>query len=215
MSDFSLIRHELNKLTHLPPWGRKQADVWDQLSNFVYRIYTLSGVQRQAEAVARARGLEIELFTNYTLHRWYNHHTHDQILQIFYAHPDVKPEANRKHSTIDFYLRDLPFDLKISRFPRTYPATLEAARQNPPHLALWQYANQSKQGRYHTGNRLFIVLHDQSQPAETWQLRRDFDTLQTLIEDFLRTPTLFGLTVKHQHTGEIFQPWSGIIFYTR
>lgn len=215
MSDFSLIRHELNKLTHLPPWGRKQADGWDQLSNFVYRIHTLAGVQRQAQAVARAKNLEIELFSNYALRRWYNHHTHDQILQIFCAHPDVRVEANRKHSTIDFYLRDLPFDLKVSRFPRAYPATIESARQNPHQLALWQYENQSQQGRYHTGNRLFIVLHDQTQPAQTWQLRRDFETLQTLIEDFLLAPTLLGLTVKHQHSGEIFQPWSGVIFYTR
>ncbi|MBN1221144.1 MAG: hypothetical protein JXM69_19635 [Anaerolineae bacterium] len=140
---FNLIRHELGKLPELPRWGRVQENHWDRLSNFIYRVKTLRGVQRQARAKAQAEGLEVKAFEAYAVRRWYNQHTHDQILQIFLAHPDVQPEENRKHHTIDFYLRGLPFDLKVSRFPQAYPESIEYAQQHPHHLALWQYQNQS------------------------------------------------------------------------
>ncbi len=215
MSDFNLIRHELGKVTDLPPWGRPQGDAWDRLSNFVYRVKTLRGVQRQAGAVAAANGLDVALFENYAIRRWYNHHTHNQILQMFLAHPDVQPEENAKHRTIDFYLRGLPFDLKVSRFPRAYPESLKFAWQNRHHLARWQYAHQSMQGRYHTGNRLFVVLHHRQTPELTWQLRRDFETLDKLVTEFLAEPLLLGLSVTHNHSGEIIQPWAAVIFYVK
>ena len=212
-SGFNLVRHELNKLSAMPPWGRKQADTWDKLSNFVYRVKTIKGVTRQARAVARAKELDVELFENYTIRRWYNHHTHDQILRMFYAHPDVRPEEDRKHRTIDFYLRNIPFDLKISRFPKAYPENIKYAWQHRHHLAQWMYRNQSTQGRYHTGNRLFIILHHRTDAALTWQLRRDFDSLEKLIGEFLQAPILLGLTMPHQHTREVAQPWSAVIFH--
>lgn len=213
MSDFNIIRHELNKLEIMPPWGRAQGDQWDKLSNFVYRVKTLRGVKRQARAVAKAKGIHEELFENYAVRRWYNHHTHDQILQMFYAHSDVQREENRKHRTIDFYLREIPFDLKISRFPKSYPEDIKHAWQHRHKLALWMYRHQSKQGRYHTGNRLFIILHHRTKPELTWQLRRNFDTLETLIREFLEAPILLGLTLTHHHSKEVYQPWAALIFH--
>ena len=215
MSDFNLIRHELSKLKTLPPWGRLQGNRWDGLSSFIYRVKTLRGVQRQAQAVARAEKLDQTAFAAYAIRRWFNHHTHDQILQMFYAHPDVTPQENRKHHSIDFYLRGIPFDLKISRFPRAYPATIDYARHNPHHLALWQYEHQSKEGRYHTGNRLFIVLHHAASPDLTWQLRRDFELLDRLIQNFLTAPTLLGLTLPNHRRSEVYRPWSAVIFFVK
>ena len=196
----------------MPPWGRPQGDRWDKLSDFVYRIKTLRGVRRQAQAVAKANGLNLSLFENYAVRRWYNHHTHDQILQMFYAHSDVRPEEDSKHRTIDFYLRGIPFDLKISRFPKAYPENIKYAWQHRHHLAEWQYQNQSKQRRYHTGNRLFIILHHRRQPELTWQLRRNFDMLETLISEFLNAPVLLGLTITNYHSQELYYPWAAVIF---
>lgn len=211
----TLIRHELGKLQHMPPWGRQQGDQWDRLSNFVYRTYTLRGVQSQARVQAQVAGLPLAAFEAYAIRRWFNHHTHDQILKLFYTHLEVQPEPNRRHRTIDFYLRGIPFDLKLSLFPRAYPETLAYAQQHPHHLAQWQYDYQSRQGRYHTGNRLFIILHNQAQPELSWQLRRDFAALDRLITNFLQTPILLGLTITHQHTGEIYRPWAGVIFHVK
>jgi hypothetical protein len=213
--DFNLIRGELNKLRFLPAWGRTQEDRWDRLSNFVYEEKTLRGVLGRTEAVARAKGLDVKRFKQYAIRRWYNHHTHDQILEMFYAHPSVQPQENRKHHSIDFYLRGIPFDLKISRFPRAYPESLEYAWQHRHHLALWQYENQSKQGRYHAGNRLFIILYHPTQPELTCQLRRDFGTLEKLVNKFLMSPVLLGLTLTNHRTQESYQPWAAIIFYIK
>jgi hypothetical protein len=215
MPDSNLIRQELYKLSHLPPWGRQQGDAWDRLSNFIYRVQTLAGVRRQAQAVARANRLDVEPFVDYTIRRWYNHHTHDQILKIFFAHPDVRPEANPKNRQIDFYLRNIPFDLKVSRFPRAYPETITYARKNPHHLAEWQYLHQSKQGRYHLGNRLFIVLHNSVQPEQSWRLRREFEMLGALVTEFLNRPILLGLAVTDQHTQEQHRPWTAIVFHVK
>ncbi|MCB0153258.1 MAG: hypothetical protein KDF65_00580 [Anaerolineae bacterium] len=213
MAEADLIRRELNKLTKMPPWGRAQGDRWDRLSNFIYHTLTLREVWQQVNTVAIAEKLDIEAFGAYAVRRWYNHHTHDQLLQIFTAHPDVRPEENRKHQSVDFYLRGLPFDLKVSRFPQAYPKDIRYAWQHRHHLALWQYRNQSKQWRYHTGNRLFIILHHQAQPELSWQLRRDFAALEQRINAFLKKPLLLGLTLPHQHTGQVYQPWSAVIFY--
>jgi hypothetical protein len=209
------IFEELNKLVDMPPWGRPQGNQWDRLSHFIYRETTLAGVSQQAQAAARTGRLNPNAFTAYAVRRWYNHHTHNQILQMFYAHPDSRPEENRKHHSVDFYLRGIPFDLKISRFPKAYPKSLEFARRHPHHLAGWQYQNQSKEGRYHTGNRLFVVLHHTAQPEASWRLRREFAELRVLVDRFLQIPMLFGVTVANQRTGETFYPWSAVIFYVK
>jgi hypothetical protein len=208
-----VIRTELNKLRKMPPWGRRQGDQWDRLSNFIYDTYTLSEVWHQVNVVGRAQGLDIRAFGAYTVRRWYNHHSHDQILQIFQAHPDVRPEENRKHRTIDFYLRDLPFDLKISRFPRAYPENIDYAKIKPHHLAQWLYENQSKERRYHTGHRLFLILQHTPEPQLSWRLRCDFANLERLIQNFLDAPTLLGLTLTDYHTQAIQRPWAGVIFH--
>lgn len=199
----------------MPPWGRAQGNHWDRLSNFVYRTTSLSHLWQQVTQVAQSQQLDTKVFGAYVVRRWYNHHSHNQILQIFLAHPDVEAERDAKHHTIDFYLRGIPFDLKVSRFPRAYPESLKYAWQNRHHLAAWQYHHQSRQGRYHIGNRLFVMLHNRAQPDLGWQLRRDFDALEPLINDFLATPLLLGLTVTHQRTQEIYQPWSAVIFHIK
>lgn len=215
MPGFNPIHHELNKLKILPPWGRKQGDQWDKWSNFVYELETLQEVWAQVNLVARREGVEVKAFGAYAVNRWYNHHTHDQILQLFLAHPDTRPEANRKHHSVDFYLRDLPFDLKISHFPRAYPESIDYAQQHPHHLARWLYEHQSRQGRYHTGNRLFFILHDRSHPELSWQLRRDFVALEQRIGEFLAAPILLGLTLPQPESPAVSQPWAAIIFYIK
>ncbi|HMQ53527.1 MAG TPA: hypothetical protein PKD98_15705 [Anaerolineae bacterium] len=215
MSDPKAIRQELNKLTKMPPWGRRQGDHWDQLSNFIYHTQTLADLWARIVEVARREKLEPREFGAYAVRRWYNHHTHDQILQLFYAHPTVEPEPDAKHRTIDFYLRGLPFDLKISRFPAAYPESLKYGWQHRHHLAHWLYLHQSQQGRFRTGNRLFIILHHRTAPALAWQLRRDFEALAQQVGHFLEAPTLFGLSLNPGQTGQTHRPWTGVIFYVK
>jgi hypothetical protein len=207
----NLIRRELNKVEALPSWGRRQGDNWDRLSDFIYRVKTLKGLRRQARARAKAEGLNETDFEAYALRRWYNFHTHQQVFEMICAHPSVRKEPDSRHPTVDFYLRDLPFDLKLSAFPRNYPHPLDEAIANPGDLINWQYRNQSQQRRYHVENRLFVVFHNRTHPNDTWQLRRDFVRLECLLSDFLNTPRLIGADFVDKE-GIQRRPWSGIIF---
>ena len=205
------IRQELNKLDQLPAWGRPQENNWDQLSDFIYRVKILAGLRRQAIAKAQAEGLKEQAFLAYVIRRWYNYHTHQEIFNIICAHPSVYPEANARHHMIDFYLRDLPFDLKLSRFPRAYPHSLDEALANPADLINWQYRHQSQEWRYHTANRFFIIFHNRSNPANTWRLRRDFARLESLLHRYLAAPTLIGANFADKE-GIRRHPWTAIIF---
>lgn len=207
----SRIRQELNKLDRMPPWGRPQGNNWDQLSNFIYRVNVLDGLRRQAIAKARAERLDEAAFLAYVIRRWYNFHTHQEIFKLICDHPSVYPEANSRHHTIDFYLRDLPFDLKLSRFPRAYPRSLDEALANPADLIAWQYRHQSQEWRYHAENRLFVIFHHRAAPDQTWQLRREFDRLTALLHSYLDAPLLYGVSFEDK-AGLRRQPWAGIIF---
>lgn len=205
------IQQELNKLERLPPWGRKQANDWDRKSNFVYRVKVLDALYRQAVAKARADRLDENAFTAYVVRRWYNHHTHQAIFDLICRHPQVTAETNSRHHTIDFYLRGMPFDLKLSRFPRAFPGTIDEAMANPAALINWQYQNQSKEWRYHTANRFFIVFHHRTDPAQTWQLRRDFPRLESTLYAYLDAPLLIGANFEDKD-GVRQYPWAGIVF---
>ena len=205
------ISQELNKLAVLPPWGRPQGNDWDRKSNFIYRVTVLDALQRQAIAKAKADGLDEEAFLAYVIRRWYNHHTHQAIFDLICRHPQVKPEENLRHHAIDFYLRDMPFDLKLSRFPRAYPGTLIDAMANPVSLIHWQYQQQSKEWRYHTANRFFVIFHHRSAPNQTWKLRRDFASLAAPLYDYLDKPVLVGANFEDKD-GIQRTPWAGIFF---
>ena len=125
------IQQELNKLHQLPPWGRIQGNDWDRKSNFIYRVQVLDALYRQARARAKLDKLPEAAFLAYVVRRWYNHHTHQAIFKLICQHPDVTVEANSRHHTIDFYLRGMAFDLKLSRFPRAYPGSIDDALTNP------------------------------------------------------------------------------------
>ncbi len=46
------------------------------------------------------------------------------------------------------------------------------------------YQQQSTQGRYHTANRLFVLLYHSEGRAYDWQLRREFGLLQMAIQHY-------------------------------
>ncbi len=190
------IRSELLRLSRMPPWGRVQGDDWDARSGFIYRIRSLDELRRETKRVAAEARLPENDFARYVIHRWYNYHTHQVALEILYAQPGVRREQNPRHHTIDLYLNSVPFDLKLTRFPRAYPSSLAYARAHPRHLIYWLYQNQSTQGRYHTANRLFMLFHHAREPERTWEVRRMFDLVERAIVDFARAPALFQVDVE-------------------
>jgi hypothetical protein len=210
------IRQELLKVEHMPPWGRVQGDAWDRASRFIYSITDLDTLRHETKRAAAEMDLPVNDFACYVIRRWYNFHTHQAALEIILAHPRTRPEPDRFHHTIDFYLdeaghRPEGFDLKLTTLPKGFGRGIDYARAHPEKLAQWLYVNQSTQGRFHAANRLFIVLHDACDPKRTWELRRDFERMEQAIDDFFTNPRLIQVAFEDQ-TGAHHRATAGVIF---
>ncbi len=208
------VRRELLKVKAMPRWGRVQGDEWDRASRFIYSVRELDVLRRETKRVATEMGWPLREFGQYVIRRWYNFHTHQAALEIVLAHPRVRAESDPFHHTVDFYLDGEGFDLKLTDFPRGFGHDLDYARAHPQELARWLYERQSREGRFHTGNRLFVVLHDALEPGRTWELRRDFARLERALHNFLDEPRLMCVEVVDCE-GKRHRPATGIVFCVR
>jgi hypothetical protein len=208
------IRRELHQVRNMPPWRRVQDDDWDRASRFIYRTKKLDELRRTTRDVAAQEDLPLRDFASYVIRRWYNFHTHQAVLDLILSHPHTRPEPDPFHHTVDFYLDEQGFDLKLTGFPRRCGHDLAHARAHLHQFARWLYENQSRQGRFHTANRLFVVLHDAVQPDRTWELRRDFDRLEKIISAFLDEP-LWARVEITDSDGTPHRPLAGVVFCVR
>lgn len=89
--------------------------------------------------------IENELLTSlrgYVLCSWYNHWTSIIIEDIFKAHPNVLPAVGLVKK-IDFFVRDTPFDLKVTYLPEGYLKEKRRAANLRPELTLLKQAARS------------------------------------------------------------------------
>jgi hypothetical protein len=149
-----------------------QNNYLDSATKFIYESDTIDAIKHHCKQY------NIEL--NYALHRWYNFNCakiHEDIFIKFGAQKEQDPY----HKTIDFYLLDVPFDLKTTYFPKAIKAKSNynlTSRNGKNNLIQWLYVNQSKQGRFHLENRLFIV-------CENLENKSDFDTIENKVKQFV------------------------------
>jgi hypothetical protein len=171
---------ELKKLPMMPAWGRKQFDDWDKLSSFVYALPSYEKLQEELKRLNKPTE-----FNNYVIHRWYNTLSAVGVEKIFSKLPNVLPNTNRYDKLVDFSINNITFDHKTTVYPRNFGHDINFAKQNPQKLISWLYAEQSKEGRFHTSNRLFIVLHK----ADThhWKLRAELTRMKPVISDYVNT----------------------------
>ena len=164
--------------------------------------------------MAAELGLPLRDFGRYVIRRWYNFHTHQAALDVILVHPHTRPEPDPFHHTVDFYLDDEGFDLKLTPLPQGFGHDIAYAQAHPEELVRWLYERQSAQGRFHAANRLFVVLHDATDPDQTWELRRDFAQLEQAIHTFLDKPRSMHVGFTGQG-GKRHQPLAGVIFCVR
>lgn len=163
----------------MPPWGKAQNDDWDKLSGFIYDLPFYE------EFIGRLNSVRPSLaFNNYAVHRWFNYWSANAVEQIFCANPAVLAQLNGHHKLVDFTIGNISFDHKTTVFPKGFHHDIAYAKIHPHELITWLYRSQSKEGRYHTANRLFLVLHHSS--GEHWKLRRELNLLKPLIDDYVK-----------------------------
>lgn len=157
-------------------WGRKQSDDWDRRTSFIYRTRTWAEMQQRAARLDKP-------LADYAINRWFNFWSARAVERIFHTLPGVEANVDEYDRLVDFSIQGITFDHKTSVFPRQYPESARFAWQYKPHLISWLYAQQSRQQRYHTANRLFIMLY--ARDGQHWALRAEVGRLQTVIRRYV------------------------------
>ena len=163
-------------------WGRRQANIWDSQTNFIYTIPNFDDVLTKIATVFHSHS-HYKAIRNYALNRWYNFQSSIAVEQIFNEHKRVRKVQYSKDREKDFYIDGIPFDLKTSVYPAGYDKPVDVAISDPTDLAKWLYVNQSKQARFHQANRLFLVLHKKE--GEHWKLKAELSWIKLLIDTYL------------------------------
>ena len=184
--DLNRIENELKKRLDSPyEWGRKQNDVWDKKSNFIYEIKEFESLKSKIVEVSENCELNKNDFLNYSSNRWFNFWSAMAVEQIFTELEGIQSNINSKNRLIDFNFFGIDFDHKTSVFPNGFGQNLEFAQKHPEKLITWLYKNQSAQQRQHFDNRLFLVVYAKN--GQHWKLKSEISWLKQIIEKYVVT----------------------------
>ena len=102
---------QLNRLRHFD-WGGSFGNSLEKniVNNYVKKIQSFDKINEEIE------GILLSSMRGYTLNSWYNHWTSIIIEDLFKDHISVLPTVGLVKK-IDFFINDIPFDLKVTYFP--------------------------------------------------------------------------------------------------
>lgn len=175
------MENELKKLDNYSWQNVKQNDYLDRKTRFIYSIYFYNELLSKIKEA----GLN-ENEASYAKTRWYNYHSAKITESLFANSPKVKANLNQYDKLVDFSVDGINFDHKGTVFPAKIPYTLKQCFFNKKILIDWLYNNQSSQGRYHIGNRLFIVFYDLKEQKH-WRLKSEISLIKNAIQNYLNT----------------------------
>ncbi|KAA1244355.1 hypothetical protein F0000_17050 [Aquimarina sp. RZ0] len=180
------IESELqHRLSYEYIWFRKQNDVWDGYSNFIYTTVTWKDlIPKIATAVSKFKVHKKEFFY-YTINRWYNYWSALAVELIFTDLDGIVAAKNKKDKLMDFSFFGDTFDHKTSIFPKGFKKPLAYALQHPKELIAWLYINQSQQQRRHLENRMFLIVY--AKDGNHWKLKAEITWLKDIISTYVAT----------------------------
>lgn len=102
---------QLNRLQNFD-WGGSFGNSLEKniVNNYVKKIQSFDKINEEIE------GSLLSSMRGYTLNSWYNHWTSIIIEDLFKDHASVLPTVGLVKK-IDFFINDIPFDLKVTYFP--------------------------------------------------------------------------------------------------
>jgi len=102
---------QLNRLQYFD-WGGSFGNSLEKniVNNYVKKIQSYEKINEEIE------GSLLTSLRGYTLNSWYNHWTSIIIEDLFKDHDSVLPTVGLVKK-IDFFINDIPFDLKVTYFP--------------------------------------------------------------------------------------------------
>ena len=113
---FELIRSNLYKMNQFH-WG---GGFRNSLDKAIVSRYVKTDSIIPFETLDKiCEGELLEMSRGYLLNSWYNYWSSVLIENIFRRNPDVMP-AYGKIKNVDFFVKDFPFDLKVTYIPKEY-----------------------------------------------------------------------------------------------
>lgn len=196
------LQHELKRVTKYNWGNKKQNNDLDSKTNFIYNIY------KYDKLIYSFKKYNLSQYESiYASNRWYNYISALATERFFSLNSRVRPNTNKFDKLIDFYIDDIKFDHKGSVFPKAYGNTFSFAKNHKKDLITWLYNNQSKQGRCHFSNRLFIIFY--SKNGEHWKLKSELFLIKKEIDFYLKNFNRNKLIKLNLNNKEIY---SDIIF---
>ncbi|WP_299434097.1 hypothetical protein [uncultured Aquimarina sp.] len=185
-SYLDIIESELqHRLSHKYVWYRKQNDLWDRQSNFIYSSVKWEDlVLKISETVSRFK-IDKNDFFYYAINRWYNYWSALAVELIFTHLDEIVSTRNQRNELIDFSLFGEKFDYSTSNFPKGFKKSLEYALDYPKELVYWLCKNQSQQQRKHIENRMFVVVY--AKDGDHWKLKAQISWLKDIISTYVAT----------------------------
>lgn len=209
VQELARIEKQLRQRLKYPyEWGRKQNDVWDKYSSFIYNTRDWEELFEKSKAEAEKNLLNPEEFFNYSANRWFNFWSAVAVEKIFTGMPGIVPNYIRGDKLVDFNFFGIEFDHKTSVFPKGFPGSLKYAQQHQEKLITWLYQNQSSQQRHHYGNRLFLLVY--AEGGNHWKLKAEISWLKAVIEEYVANFNLSQLKRLEFHPGK--ETFSDIIW---
>jgi len=113
---FESIRSNLYKMNHFH-WGGGFRNSLDKA--IVTRYIKTDEIIPYEELDKICEGPLFDMSRGYLLNSWYNYWSSVVIENLFRRNPDVIP-AYGKIKNVDFFIKDFPFDLKVTYIPKEY-----------------------------------------------------------------------------------------------
>jgi hypothetical protein len=178
------IIKELNKIDeHI--WGMVQGDVDSHIqSNYVRKFY------KYDEMVSAIRTGLYSSIESYALSSWFNHWSTVFLEDLINENKNIIPII-KKVKGVDIIWNEQPVDIKVTNLPKEWfkdGYDIDFAINNPKMVCKYMYELQGAQ-RFGDDNRLFIIIYDKNNPAQSWKIKRDYDLIKSKINDFFDQKT--------------------------
>lgn len=170
---------ELNKVdSHI--WGMVQGAVDAHIqANYVRKYF------RYDDVISAVRGSLYSAIEAYTLCTWYNHWSTVFLEDLICLNSNVVPII-KKVKGVDIIWNEQPVDIKVTNLPKEWfddGKTIDDAINDPISVCEYLYRLQGAQ-RFGAENRLFIITYDRQNPSNSWMIKRKYDLIKSLVDDF-------------------------------
>lgn len=164
---------------------KRQDNSSDDESNFIYRMNSLE------ECFSEIQRTKVN--KDYALHRWYNYKTSTTCEKIFCEYGAVH-EKNRSNHDVDIYIDGIPFDVKLTVYPKSLSKNIYdlSTRVGKDGMIQWYYSNQSQENRKQILNRLYVVC-DATSYNESLLMKCNFSLMRKYIKAFMESIKANGL----------------------